>query len=71
MKRGKNTMFCIKIDASGLIFEKHINIDFHQFICLFPVGCKLLKINSSFRTEAKNINQYLHPLFTNQFFIGH
>ena len=39
----------------GIITSDLINkrIDFQQFICLGPKGCKLLKINSSFRNEAK------------------
>lgn len=34
--------------------------DFHQFICLDSEGCKLLKINSSYRTEAKIDGNNLH-----------
>ena len=47
------TVVCNKIDARGLTFEYILHVDFHQFICLGPEGCKLLKINSSFRNEAK------------------
>jgi hypothetical protein len=43
----------MKVDAIGLAFEKGFHVDFHQFICLGPKGCKLLKINSSFSNEAK------------------
>jgi hypothetical protein len=41
--------------------------DFHQFICLDPKGCKLLKINSSFRTEAKIDRNNLHILESSKF----
>jgi hypothetical protein len=43
----------MKVDAIGLAFEKGFHVDFHQFICLVSVGCKLLKINLSFRNGAK------------------
>jgi hypothetical protein len=37
-----------------LAFKKSVIFDFPQFICLVPKGCKLQKINSSFRIEAKS-----------------
>jgi len=34
---------------------------FSNLFSSYPKGCKLLKINSSFRREATDENFYLHP----------
>ncbi len=52
LKSLENSVF-LRIFYKEAYFLEFAFVDFHQFICLAPEGCKLLKINSSFRTEAK------------------
>jgi|GEM_PF-1554447 hypothetical protein len=54
--------FCIYAHTIWVGFYRRMNCFPAIYFTSYPKGCKLLKTNSSFRTEVKNENFYLHPL---------
>jgi len=53
--------FCTSVCLTWTGFYQRLNRFSAIYFTSYPKGCKLLKINSSFRNEAKNENFYLHP----------